>query len=314
MNARWRWWAVLVCLCAGLSISCSSQSEEPPAEGSNPAVAVSASSRSKDEPEQRIPRGKRSDQFANILLYTQHGEPVRFYDDLVKDQVVMINLMYTTCPTVCPATTANLAKVHKALGEWVGRDILMLSLSIDPEVDTPERLKRFWELFGSKPGWIFLTGDYDEIDRLRHELGVYDLDPVIDADKTQHSGIITFGNDRTDRWSALPALMHAEQMAETVVRATWDRQWQKRGRSFKQAGDGPKPHRGQGVVLEVHAERGQIVIKHEDIPELMMAMTMTFEVADRTMLEGLSPGQRVDFRVEHAEGRYRILAINRPGE
>jgi Cu/Ag efflux protein CusF len=195
----------------------------------------------------------------------------------------------------------------------MGRDISILSLSIDPEVDTPDRLKRYWEALGSKPGWLYLTGDFDEIDRLRHELGVYDLDPIIDADKTQHSGIVTFGNDRTNRWAGLPALMHAEQMAATIARITWDGRWQRR-RRVRRAADEPEPSRGRGVLRGVDAEKGEVVIEHDDIPGIMTAMTMSFGVADREMLEGLSPGQAVAFRVEHSDGRFRILEIGPRGQ
>lgn len=305
MNAGLRGWGVWVWLGAVLSMACSASFEEP-------QDSYAASSPGAEEPKQRGARRKQSDQFSNILLTTQHGEQVRFYDDLVKDKVVMINLMYTTCTKICPGTAANLVQVHAALGERMGRDISILSLSIDPEVDTPERLKRYWEAFGSKPGWLYLTGDFDEIDRLRHELGVYDLDPIIDADKTQHSGVLTFGNDRTNRWAALPALMHAEQMAATIVRITSDGKWQRRRRTGRDAEE-PEPSLGQGFLRGVDAEKGEVVIEHGEIPGLMMAMTMSFEVADRKLLEGLSPGQAVDFRVEHSQGRYRILEIGPRG-
>jgi protein SCO1/2 len=283
-----------------------------------PPVARSATPRSRPEsPSTSIaadsPRyrstGKRSDSFSNILLTTQHGEQVRFYDDLVKDRAVMVNLMYTTCPKICPANSTQLVKVHEYLERWMGTDITILSLSIDPEVDTPERLNRYWEVFGSKPGWLFLTGDYDEIDRLRRELGVYDLDPGVDADKTQHAGIITYGNDRTDRWSALPILMHARQLAQTVVRTTWDDQWTREARTIPDTRSTPDVHRGHGIIRRVDLEHGQVLIDHEDIPGLMMAMTMAFDVPDRALLEGLAPDQPVHFRVQHAAGQYRILSI-----
>ena len=110
--------------------------------------------------------------------------------------------------------------------------MLMLSISIDPEVDTPEALMRYAEIFdGPKPGWLFLTGHYAEIDRLRRSLGVYDLDPIVDADKTQHSGIITFGNDRTNQWAALPALMDSKGLAKTILRITRDPKWKHRGKT-----------------------------------------------------------------------------------
>ena len=173
----------------------------------------------------RRARRRQSDKFSNIQLTTQHGRKVRFYDDLIKDKVVMINLMYTTCAKICPANSARLVLIHELMEQWMGRDITMLSLSIDGEIDSPARLNAYWKAFGSKPGWLFLTGDYGEIDQLRRELGVYDLDPVIDADKTQHSGVLTIGNDRTDRWIALPILMHEKELATSILRNMWDEQW-----------------------------------------------------------------------------------------
>ena len=134
---------------------------------------------------------------------------------------MIINFMYTTCSDgVCLPTTAKLARVHKLLGGRVGRDIRILSVTIDPEVDTPNALKEYSNRFGDKRGWFYLTGDYDDIDRLRHKLGVYDLDPVIDADKSQHSGLLTLGNDRTNRWAALPALMNVVELTQAIVRIT----------------------------------------------------------------------------------------------
>jgi protein SCO1/2 len=171
-----------------------------------------------DERAQRGPIRKQSDKLPNILLYTQHGAPVRFYDDLVKDKTVVINLMFTGCGEICPANTAALARVHESLGRRVGRDIVLLSISIDPLGDPPERLKGYWEAFGSKPGWLFLTGKPGDIERLRRGLGLYDLEPLIDADRAQHSGILTVGNDRTDRWIAMPALSHAGQLAGAILR------------------------------------------------------------------------------------------------
>lgn len=191
---------------------------------SGQTINFNNSSKSEVKSDQPKKSGKLSDRFPNITLRTQDNKPVRFYDDLVKDKIIIVNFMYTRCPGICMPTAFNLAKVHKFLGDRVGRDILMLSISLDSEYDTPERLKEYAKMHGGeKPGWLYLTGDYDEIESLRYKLGVYDLDPIIDADKTQHSGIITFGSYKTDRWAALPALMNSEEIAETVLRITKDR-------------------------------------------------------------------------------------------
>ena len=103
----------------------------------------------------------------------------------------------------------------------------MISITIDPGNDTPDVLKQYWQAFGAKPGWLFLTGKFEDIEKLRRELGVYDLDPEIDADKAQHAGILTIGNDRSNRWLALPIMMHLRQLAATIVRNVRDRHWQR---------------------------------------------------------------------------------------
>jgi protein SCO1/2 len=186
------------------------------------AAASSAYLASAETQGQRGASRKQSDKFSDIVLYNQHGKPVRFYADLVKDKTVIINLMYSGCGDTCPANSAELAKINDVLGSRMGRDIVMLSVSIDPFADTPARLKEYWQAFGEKPGWLFLTGKPGDIDRLRHEFGAYDLDPAIDRDPSQHSGVITVGNDRTDRWTALPLLMNRPQLVGTILRMSRD--------------------------------------------------------------------------------------------
>ncbi len=110
-------------------------------------------------------------------------------------------------------------KVHRHFKKRVGKDVLFLSISIDPKVDTPKVLGRYREnLDHPWTGWYHLTGDYDDIESLRWILGVYDLDPVVDADKTQHAGIVTFGNDTTDWWAGVPALMDAVLVSDAIIR------------------------------------------------------------------------------------------------
>ena len=97
------------------------------------------------------------DYFPNIELTTQDGEDVRFFDDLIKDKIVAINFIYTSCPDSCPLETAQLVTVQNILGDRVGKDVFFYSISIDPETDTPEVLKAYREKFGAN--WTFLTGN-----------------------------------------------------------------------------------------------------------------------------------------------------------
>jgi protein SCO1/2 len=185
--------------------------------------AKSVSSRSHLKQRAYRHSGKMSDRFPNTLLHTQDNKPVRFYDDLIKNKTVIVDFMFASCDDDCPVKTINLVDVHRLLGRRVGRDILMLSISLEGKRDSPEALRQYMKRYGgSKPGWLYLTGDYDEIESLRYSLGVYDLDPVIDADKASHAGILTFGNDRTNRWAALPALMNSKGIARTISRITRD--------------------------------------------------------------------------------------------
>src|SRR5690242_10787973 len=96
--------------------------------------------------------------FGNAPLTTQDGKVVHFYDDLLKDKAVVINLIYTHCSASCPLETAKLAQVQRLLGDRVGKDIFFYSISIDPERDTPKALKAYAQRFHVKPGWLFLTG------------------------------------------------------------------------------------------------------------------------------------------------------------
>ena len=109
-------------------------------------------------------------------------------------------------------------QVQELLGERLGRDIQLYSISLDGEVDTPEVLTRYAEAYDTGPGWTFLTGDPDEITELRHKLGAYDPDPVVDADKTQHAGILVFGHEPKGRWCGLPGLMRARSLARNIER------------------------------------------------------------------------------------------------
>jgi protein SCO1/2 len=143
--------------------------------------------------------------FPNVPLLTQNNQRVRFYDDLVKDKIVMFNFFYVTCTGICPAATANLAKVQALLGGRVGRDIFMYSITLKPREDRPAQLKEYEEMHGIKPGWTLLTGAPDDCELLRRRLGFADVDPVIDRDISQHIGLVVYGNERLDSWAACPA-------------------------------------------------------------------------------------------------------------
>src|SRR5260370_12091257 len=95
--------------------------------------------------------------FPDVVLRTQDNKKVRFYQDLIKDKIVTLNFFYAKCEGVCPAITANLVKVQRLLGERVGREIFMYSITLKPEQDTPGALKDYMGMCNIKPGWRLLT-------------------------------------------------------------------------------------------------------------------------------------------------------------
>jgi protein SCO1/2 len=161
--------------------------------------------------------GPRADYFPNFILRTHENKPVRFYDDLIKGKLVVVNLMYAQCEGICPGMTANLVKVQRLLGDRVGRDIFMYSLTLKPEQDTPKALRHYAAMHRVQPGWLFLTGKRAEIEILRRKLGFYDPDPKVDRDTSQHIGLVRFGNEALDRWAACPALSNPEQIVRSIL-------------------------------------------------------------------------------------------------
>jgi protein SCO1 len=154
--------------------------------------------------------------FPNVVLTSQDERKVHFYDDLLRDKVVMINMMYTRCRGICPGVTANLVRVQKELGAKVGREVFMYSISLRPEEDTPAALSAYAKMHHVQPGWSFFTGAAADIERLRRSLGYADPDPKVDADKLQHTGVIVYGNEARELWASCPAMGDPAWIVETL--------------------------------------------------------------------------------------------------
>jgi protein SCO1/2 len=170
--------------------------------------------------------------FPNVTLTTHEGKKVKFYDDLIKDKIVLINFMYVKCEGICPGTTANLVKVQKLLGDRVGKDIFMYSITLKPEEDTPRDLAAYAKAYKVGPGWKFLTGAPQDVELLRQKLGFIDRDPARDANKSNHIGMLRWGNEPETLWSACPALLAPAKIVKELRLVDWptaDEAQEKRG-------------------------------------------------------------------------------------
>lgn len=161
------------------------------------------------------------DYFPNIPLVTHEGKKVRFFDDLIKDKIVVINFMFTSCPNACPLETARLVKIQQLLGDRVGRDVFMYSITIDPKNDTPDVLKDYAAKFNVKPGWLFLTGDKADITRLRKKLGLFIAE--IEGPSNDHNLQFIIGNQATGRWMKRTPFETPEYVAAQI--GSWLENW-----------------------------------------------------------------------------------------
>jgi protein SCO1/2 len=141
---------------------------------------------------------------------------VRFYDDLLKDKIVLLNFMYVKCEGVCPGITANLVKVQRLLASRMGRDVFMYSLTLKPEEDTPQVLREYAKAYKVEKGWTFLTGAPADMELLRRSLGFTDPDPALDTVKSNHLGNVRYGNEPLQRWGSCPGMSKASWIAESI--------------------------------------------------------------------------------------------------
>ena len=155
--------------------------------------------------------------FPNFELTTHEGKRVKFYDDLIKDKIVVINFMYAKCDGICVPITSNLKRVQKLLGNRVGRDIFMYSITLKPQEDTPEKLNHYVDMHNIRPGWTFLTGKPDEIEILRRKMGLWTSNATNDKDLTNHIGMVRYGNEARQWWAMFPGKANAPWIVESII-------------------------------------------------------------------------------------------------
>lgn len=136
--------------------------------------------------------------FTDTLLRDQNGQEVRFYSDVLKGRLVMLNVIFTHCNDACPLITHKLKEVREAMGEELASQVYFISLSSDAENDTPQVLKAFAAKHGAdSPNWIFLTGDKANMDLVLTRLGQLGESPE------QHSTLLIAGDVANKRWSKI---------------------------------------------------------------------------------------------------------------
>ena len=149
----------------------------------------------------------------NARVLDQNGKQLNFYDDLIKGKSVAINFVFTTCTAICPSLTATFRKVQQE-ARARNLDVQLISISVDPTVDTPERLQEFAKKFKVEPGWTFVTGDKAEVDSVLQALG------VAVSNKNDHTPMVLIGNDVSDHWTRAYGLSSPATIVDLIVSAS----------------------------------------------------------------------------------------------
>jgi len=148
--------------------------------------------------------------FGDVKLIDQDGRERRFYTDLLQGKTVIINPMFTTCTGACPVMSGAVEKIQAHLGDRVGRDVRLISISVDPVHDTPARMKEYAARFHARAGWVFLTGSKENVEAVLRKLGQWVDEPAA------HQTLLLIGNDRTGLWKKALALAPVEQLLPIV--------------------------------------------------------------------------------------------------
>jgi cytochrome oxidase Cu insertion factor (SCO1/SenC/PrrC family) len=162
-------------------------------------------------PKEKVPRRldevERRRYFTDTRLLDQDGREVRFYTGALRGKIVLVSFIYTNCTDICPILMHNLLDVQNSLGDRFGKDVFFVSISVDPEDDTPEELKKYSERFEAKPGWTFLTGSKKDVDAVIRRFGEFH------EDFEDHSMTFVLGDVKNARWSK----MRGDQPPESIL-------------------------------------------------------------------------------------------------
>jgi protein SCO1/2 len=172
---------------------------DPLARGATPTAIVSA----QDEP----PAQK---YFTDVVLLNQAGKPMRLYSDLIKGRTVIIIPFFTTCTGACPVMNQNLAKIQDWLGDRLGKDAHLISISVDPTTDTVPMLRAYAQQFNARPGWYFLGGKRENVDLALKKLGQF-----VEA-REDHMNLMIIGNEKTGLWKKAFGLADSDSLIRVV--------------------------------------------------------------------------------------------------
>lgn len=164
-----------------------------------------------DVPEpKKASSGETSVTLSAATLLNQNGRTMRFDREVVGDRIVVIDFVYTTCTTVCPVLSAVFSRLQKKLGDQVGKDVLLVSVSLDPVRDRPARLKAYAAKHGARDGWVWLTGEAEQVEQVLQGLG------ATTRNFADHPPMVLVGDAKANTWSRFNGFPDVDRLHEAV--------------------------------------------------------------------------------------------------
>jgi protein SCO1/2 len=151
-------------------------------------------------------------------LVDQDGKKVKFASDVVGDRFVVVDTFYTTCTQICPILSAIFMDLQDLLGSRQGREVVLVSLTVDPVTDIPPRLKEYAQTWNARPGWVFLGGEKLKVDQVLEGLGLYA------PDFTSHPAMFLVGDGKSGTWTRFYGFASPEQILERIEELSAERQ------------------------------------------------------------------------------------------
>ena len=146
----------------------------------------------------------------DLVLMDQNGDEMKFVSDVIGDRIVVMDFIYTNCTTVCPVISAVFGQVQKQLGDQLGNEVVMVSVSVDPVRDTPQRLKAYAATHKAQPGWIWLTGNKRTMDKVLDGLGAYS------QNFEDHPAMVLIGDGQSGEWSRFFGFPSPDRLMDQV--------------------------------------------------------------------------------------------------
>ncbi|MBW2705467.1 MAG: SCO family protein [Deltaproteobacteria bacterium] len=149
-------------------------------------------------------------QLHDLELMTQDRKRVKFKSEVIADKLVAMTFIYTTCTTVCPVYNTIFTQLQDLLGQRLGKDVVLVTMTLDPARDVPRRMKKEANKFGAKPGWIYLTGKKQNVDQVLRGLDAYF------PDFTQHPPMAIVGDGKTGTWKRFNGFPQPEHLLAMI--------------------------------------------------------------------------------------------------